>query len=49
MENILSDLRSIIGDDLKPSYETRLKISYPPQGLAEAFNPAFEITTEARG
>jgi len=48
MEKILSDLRLIIGDDLEPSYETKLTISDPPQGLAEAFHPTFEITTEAR-
>jgi len=48
-KGILSDLREIIDADLEPSYETRLTISEPPQGLAEAFNPAFEITTEARG
>ena len=49
MEKILSDLRLIIGEDLEPSYETKLTIADPPQGLAEAFNPTFEITTEARG
>jgi hypothetical protein len=49
IEKFLADLRSIVNNDLKPSYETRLTISDPPQGLAEAFNPAFEITTEARG
>jgi GTPase SAR1 family protein len=49
MEKILSDLRLIIGEDLEPSYETKLTIADPPQGLAEAFKPTFEITTEARG
>ena len=49
IEKFLADLRSIVNNDLKPSYETRLTISDPPQGLAEAFNPTFEITTEARG
>ena len=48
MEKILSDLSLIIGEDLEPSYETKLTIADPPQGLAEAFRPTFEITTEAR-
>jgi membrane protein implicated in regulation of membrane protease activity len=46
-KRILSELRLIIADDLEPSYETTLTISDAP-GLAEVFDPAFEITTESR-
>ena len=49
MDKILSDLRLKIGEYLKPSYVTKLTVPDPPKGLAEAFNPTFEITTEARG
>jgi hypothetical protein len=46
-KGILSELRLIIDNDLKPSYETNLQISSAP-GLAEVFDPAYEITTESR-
>ena len=49
MDKILSDLRLKIGEYLEPSYVTKLTVPDPPKGLAEAFNPTFEITTEARG
>jgi hypothetical protein len=49
MDKILSDLRLKIAEYLEPSYVTTLTVTDPPKGLAEAFNPTFEITTEARG
>jgi flagellar biosynthesis GTPase FlhF len=46
-KGILSELRLIIDNDLKPSYETNLRISSAP-GLAEVSDPTYEITTESR-
>jgi Cdc6-like AAA superfamily ATPase len=43
---ILQDLRSII-NTYRPSYDTSLTISSAP-GLAEVFDPSYEIPTEAK-
>jgi GTPase SAR1 family protein/membrane protein implicated in regulation of membrane protease activity len=43
---ILRDLRDIIGEYM-PSYDTTLKITSAP-GLAEVFDPAYEISTEPK-
>jgi len=45
-KGILPELRSTINERL-PSYDTALKISTAP-GLAEVFDPAYEITTESK-
>src|SRR5829696_6821993 len=46
-KGMLPELRSIINARLEPRYETSLTVPFPP-GLAEVFNPEYEISTEPK-